>query len=140
MSTASAIAVQLVTILDAITGASATKTGYDILEGTAQHCFVVMPPSMDVTPLSFSGDSLDEREDYDFTVEGYIRDNGNPVDFFEQQYAQIEAVRAAIRAESTLNDTVDLAYVARAERAPNEWNIGGVLWQEIDYTIRCTVA
>jgi hypothetical protein len=140
MASASAIGDELVTILEAMTGTSATKSGYSILDTSSDRfVFVVRPSDLTNSPAAHSGNTLSEHTRYTMLLEGFVKDLGDPADYMTAQWTMINNVQTTIDDYSTLNSTCDFAFMRRAEMPEYELNIQGQMWQPIRFWIDCTV-
>ncbi len=142
-SSASAIADELVTVLAGIASVgsgNATKSGYDILESTtSQCCFMVRPTGGDNNFANFGDAATPYDKQMTLRAEGFVRDAGDAATYLNAQFTLIQAVQDAIDDKRTLNSTVEMAWVERWDVPDNEWNIGGAVWQPINFHIKCWV-
>lgn len=140
MASASAIADELVTVLEAIPNTSATKRGYDLLETSSDRfVFMVRPSTGENIPSQFGETSIPQRQDLTLLAEGFVKDLGDPYDYMNAQWTMITATQTQVDDYYTLNDTCDMAYVERWEVPEMEYNIAGQVWQPIRFWVRCTV-
>ena len=139
-ASASAIADELVTVLEAMANTTASKRGYDILETSADRFCVVVRPSVGSNTLAqFGGDSVTEHQDITLLAEAFVKDLGDPYDYMTAQWTFLNQVQTQLDDYATLNDTCMFAMLERWEVPETEYNIGGQIWQPIRFWVRCLV-
>ena len=137
-TSASAVLDQLVSVIDGITNCDATKYGYDILETTTSlYAFHVEPSEGDNERGGFG--NLPYHQNMDFMAHGFIRLESDPKAYHTARVTLIDAMNTTFDNDQTLSGTCEGAYVARWSFPDVELDVHGVIWQPVDFTIRCLI-
>lgn len=141
MSTsASAIIDSCVTVLEGISAVgsgNATKRGYDILERTTSSvCFRVRPQRGDMKFTHMSTSSDDCEENVYIKAEGFVRLQDNYDTWYDSQTTLIASMKSAFNAAQTLSSTVEWAVLENWNVPEMELDVGGVVWQPMEFSIR----
>ncbi len=135
---ASAIADGLVTNLSAASvfgNGCVSKTSYQILESSACQAAIVQWARLKSEAITF-GDPRDRQRTWNFIVECYLRDLGDPVQLLTRVWSLTDTVIASIESDETLQGTCDeVNTITGAHDSKSALNIGGATWLTFDLNL-----
>jgi hypothetical protein len=139
-ASASAIVDGCVTVIEGITAVGSgnvSKRGYDIVERTTSEvCFRVRPSrgEQNLTHMSTTSDT--GLENVYIKAEGFVRLQDNYDTYYDTQTTLIESMKSAFNGAQTLGGTVEWAVLSTWDIPDMELDVGGTLWQPMDFMIR----
>lgn len=137
MSSASAIADALVAVLEAMSETTASKQQYVLDTATDRYIFIVRPGNAEMRHGYMQATTY--MKDITLKAECYVKDLGDPDEYMNAQWTIIDRTETAIDSEDTLSSTCDHAYVSRWDVPEVEAQLGGMIFQPINFWVTCEV-
>ena len=138
ITSASAILTQLETVLGTAIGASnVSHNSYDVLDlCQGSRAIVIRPGPISQEPMAFG--RTDEAV-FTFRAEGFVKHLGDYQTYMNAQWQFIDDVMETLSIYDDLSDSCDNSICRRVEPLEHEWNIGGSVWQQINFYVEATV-
>ncbi|MFA6016436.1 MAG: hypothetical protein WC742_15365 [Gallionellaceae bacterium] len=138
---ASAIADGIITNLSAAsvfgTG-RVSKTSYQILESSACQAAMVHWTRLRSTPSAF-GNPRDRERTWNFNIECFLRDTGDPIQLKTRIWSLTDTVIASLESDDTLQGTCDsLSEIAGTHDPKSGLDVGGARWLTMDFNVEVT--
>ena len=138
MSSASAIADALVAILEAMSESTATKDQYTLDTAVDRYVFIVRPATGEMRHAYMQAATY--TKNITLKAECYVKDLGDPDEYMNAQWTIIDRVETTVDSYDSLSSTCDHAYVERWDVPEVEAQLGGMIYQPINFWVRCEVA
>ncbi len=135
---ASAIADGLINNLSAASvfgGSNVSKNSYQVLETSCCQAAVIHWTRLTSEPVTF-GDPRDRQRTWNFVIECYLRDTGDPVQLLTRVWSLTDTVLASIESDETLQGTCDeMNTITGSRDSKSALTIGGATWLTFDLNL-----